>query len=105
MRLGRRLHVAVKLLLAVLRAIILALECAEALKTLARLAHVDFALAHTLDESGFLDLLLEALLQAVIGLFAFLVCVDCHKCGDTTEKRGATQEIQECLFLWGYIGF
>ncbi len=72
-------HVAVKLLLVVFGAERFALESTQTLETTTRLAHVHAALAHQLDEAGFLDLLLEALLEAVIGFFAVLVCVDSHR--------------------------
>lgn len=74
-----RSHVAVELLLAVIHAEAFALEGAETLQALARLADVDLALAEHLDQAGLLDLLLEALLQAVIALFAVFAGMNCHR--------------------------
>ena len=74
-----RLHVRVKLLLAVLHAVPFALQCALALEALVRAALEDAAFAEQFDQSRLLHLLLEALLQAVIGLFAVFVGMDCHK--------------------------
>lgn len=72
-------HVAVELLLPVVLAVSFTLQGAEALETLARFADEDAALAQLLDQAGLLHLLLEALLKAVIGFVAVLVCVDCHR--------------------------
>ncbi len=78
---GVRLHVAVELLLAVLQAVSFALERAHATQTLVALGVLDLvilAIAQDLDQVCPLDLLFEALLQAVIGLFAFFDSVNCH---------------------------
>ena len=73
------LHVGVKLLLAVLCAVRLALEGAQTLEALAWLAYKDLSFAQELDQARFLDLLLETLLKAVIALFAVFVGMDCHR--------------------------
>lgn len=57
---------------------LLALEGLQADEALAGLATEGGTLAEETDQARTLDLLLEPLLQAIIGLFAFLVCVDCH---------------------------
>ena len=75
----RVLHVRVKLLLAVCGAVALALQSADTLESLTWLARKDVASAHFLNEPGLLHLLLKPLLQAVIGLFAFLDCVNSHR--------------------------
>ncbi len=85
------LHVAIKLLLAVLCAVGLALKGAQTLEALAGGATQDIASTQFLDKSGFLDLLLEPLLKAVIALFAVFVGMDCHKCGDFTGSNWALQ--------------
>ena len=72
-------HIRVKLLLPISVAEAFALEGADALEALAWLAREDIASTELLDKSRFLHLLLETLLQAVIGLFAFLDCVNSHK--------------------------
>lgn len=74
-------HIAVKLLLAVLFAEAFALEGALALEAAAWLLFVLAALAQKLDQAGFLDLLLEPLLKAVVGFLSAFVGVDSHKAG------------------------
>lgn len=63
---GGRLHVAVKLLLAVCCAVRFALQSALAHQAGVWLAEKVRTLAEHTNEAGFLDLLLEALLQAVV---------------------------------------
>jgi len=78
-------HVAVELLLAVLCAVLLALERANALETAGESLASDGPLAQQLQDAGLLHLLLETLLKAVRGLVAVLVCVDRH---ELEESRG-----------------
>ncbi len=72
-------HVGIKLLLFVLFSVSLAHQSALTLETLVWLFNGVSAIAEHANKSGFLDLLLEALLQAVIGFFAVFVSMDCHR--------------------------
>lgn len=57
---------------------LLPLERADPLEPAGEGLAVARALAEELQEPGFLDLLLEPLLEAVVGFIAFLVGVDSH---------------------------
>ena len=86
------LHIRIKLLLAALGAESLALEGAKSHEAFVGLTHEGLALSQKLNQARFLDLLLEALLQAVIGLFAFLVGMDSH---GLVESKGCPSVSQD----------
>jgi hypothetical protein len=73
------LHIAVKLLFAVGCTVHFTHQRALAHETDVWLANKMRTLAQKADKAGTLNLLLEALLQAVIGFFAVLDCVNSHR--------------------------
>ena len=89
------LHVGVELLLLVLRAVLLALEGADALEAAREWLFVRVALAQLLRQARPLELLLEPLLEAVTGFVAVLDRVDSHR----GEGNGASEWVQVKIVL------
>ena len=78
-------HIAVKLHLPILRAIVFALEGADALQAAGDRALAARTLAEELHDARFLDLLFEALLQTVVALVAVFVGMNSHSRGRVRE--------------------
>ena len=72
-------HIRIKFLLSVLRAVVLSLECTHADQAATGFLAEDIACTELLLNTRFLVLLLEPVLQAVIGLVAFLDRINRHR--------------------------
>lgn len=107
-------HIRIKLLLPILHAEAFALQGADPLQAAARLLLMHVALADEFDEPRTLDLLLEALLDAVVALFGPADGVNRHKlrylkegsAGAQAEKSPtpiatrATTGARRCIRAW-----
>lgn len=88
---------------------LLALQRAETLQSLAWLFNANLTFAKQLDEAGFLHLLFEPLLKAVIALFTVFVGLNRHKDKDSAPAgrhvpRSPKGEVGSQSEGWGILG-